>query len=440
MVSCARRRTDGTGQSTGREAIEMTTRSALLPWAAAALLVAAACDDGEQRLPPTQTNNNNNTTNNSSGADAGADADSGVAVDAGTPDSGTVTPTSEVQTLEVGTVTLGANGESGEVTFDLPQGATSFMLTVSGPDTATFIIKRMSGPGGEVLVSDDASNVSQIEMFVLGPFAAQFKSPNRVVQDIGKAAFMFPNNPSVMITGGTYTMELVGLTISGNQGIPLSGDVEVLIQYRTVEPSAGLLPVTLHFTGAGGITADSAPTDSLIQDALVRLGEIYAQAGITIGEVEYRDADAAYRTLPTGDGTLGDLERMFMTTAGARPGLHFFMVDRFEGQFGGGVAGIAGGLPGPASATGSPNSGVAVALSAIMGDAGVLAHVMAHEGGHWLGLFHTSEFTGTADQMPDTPEGQGGENHLMYPAVGGGTTLSPSQCDVLRRHMETIAQ
>jgi hypothetical protein len=73
-----------------------------------------------------------------------------------------------------------------------------------------------------------------------------------------------------------------------------------------------------------------------------------------------------------------------------------------------------------------------------MDDPAVLAHVMAHEGGHWLGLFHTSEITGTLDQMPDTPEGQAGNTYLMYPAVGGGTTISSGQAAVLRNHGEVV--
>ena len=65
---------------------------------------------------------------------------------------------------------------------------------------------------------------------------------------------------------------------------------------------------------------------------------------------------------------------------------------------------------------------------------------MAHEGGHWLGLFHTSEITGTEDQHAETPAGQAGNTYLMFPAVGGGTTVSPSQGAVLRRLLETFAE
>lgn len=424
----------------------MTLKSTLLPWAAAAAVVFAGCSDGEE-LTPANNNNNNQATDSGVEVDGGGSADAGIA-DTGASDAGETTrdagetPVNEgVETIDLGPVVTGLSGDSAEVSFDLPMGTVSFMVILKGADETNFIIKRMTGPMMQVLVSDDDSNVSQIERFLLGPFAAQFKGPNRVIQDIGTSAALFPNNPNIMVGGGTYTMVISGITINGNNGAPYAGEVDVKILYRTEAPGAGLLPVTLYFTGAGSITAESAQTDSLIQDAMVELGNIYAQANVSIGAVNYVDSEERFRTMPAGDGSAGLLEEMFASTAGQGPGLHFFFVDRFEGGLPGGmIAGISGGLPGPALAPGTGNSGVAVALSAVNDDPGVLAHVMAHEGGHWLGLFHTSEITGTEDQMPDTPAGQAGQNHLMYPAVGGGTTVSPSQGDVLRRHMETISQ
>lgn len=421
----------------------MTLKFRHLSWAAATALLLAGCSDGDELNRPNANNNNRAVSDSGVEADTGVEADGGVEADAGevVRDAGQTPPNEGVEVLDVGPVTTGPSGDSPEFTFELPADAVSFMVTLKGPDATNFIIKRMTGPAQEVLVTDDPSNVTQIESFLLGPFAPQFKSPNRVIQDLGMSAALFPNNPAITVTGGTYSLVITGVTISGNNGIPYAGPVDVKILYRTEDPTAGLLPLTLYFTGAGELTAESAQTDSLIQDAIRSMAQIYAQANINIGAVQYVDVDARFRTLDAGNGALGLLEEMFATSAGQGPGLHFFFVDRFEGGLPGGmIAGISGGLPGPALAPGTVNSGVAVALAAINGDPGVLAHVMAHEGGHWLGLFHTSEITGTEDQMPDTPAGQAGQNHLMYPAVGGGTTVSASQAAILRRHMETIAQ
>ncbi len=373
--------------------------------------------------------------------DTGATADGGGRSDTGNPgpDAGTMT-TPGVEEIDLGTLTTNASGEA-MIDFDLPPGTTSFMVTLVADPNALMIIKNLDGPTGN-LVTDDTSNVTQIEMFLLGPFAAQFKSPNRVIQDTGWFASLFPNNPGVTVSGGNYQMVVTGIVPQGQQGRPYQGDVQARLLYRTEEPAASSVDLVLYFTGAGGITAESAPNDALIQDALVELGNIYGSAGISLGNVTYLEADAQYRTITVStDGSPGAREEMFEGTAGNGPGLHFFFVDRFEAAFPGAtIAGVSGGIPGPALAPGSPSSGVAVAISTAMGSAATLAHVMAHEGGHWLGLFHTSEITGTEDQHPETPSGQAGDTHLMYPAVGGGTMISDSQARVLRRNAELVAQ
>ena len=169
---------------------------------------ALACGETEPLGPP---------------ADTGvvSDPDSGTEPDAGTPDTGSTIGNDDVETLDLGTLMTGANGEV-TATFDLPDGVVSFMILISGEPDTLYIVKKLDGPDGN-LVSDDPSNVSQIEMFLLGPFAAQFKGPNRVVQDTGLAAALFPNNPSVTVRGGSYSMVIAGLTLSGNNGVPYVG-------------------------------------------------------------------------------------------------------------------------------------------------------------------------------------------------------------------------
>jgi hypothetical protein len=83
-----------------------------------------------------------------------------------------------------------------------------------------------------------------------------------------------------------------------------------------------------------------------------------------------------------------------------------------------------------------------------------LAHVMAHEAGHYLGLFHTTEQTGTTfDPLQDTPEcpstrdangdgivsasecvGVGADNMMFWQDASGSLTqdtVSPEQQFVL---------
>jgi hypothetical protein len=85
--------------------------------------------------------------------------------------------------------------------------------------------------------------------------------------------------------------------------------------------------------------------------------------------------------------------------------LHYFMVDHFNLGAGGTVLGISVGIPGPPAFAGLVKRGVAVALGYPERGSIGLAQTFAHEGGHFLGLFHTSESNGLAfDPLVDTAE------------------------------------
>jgi hypothetical protein len=56
---------------------------------------------------------------------------------------------------------------------------------------------------------------------------------------------------------------------------------------------------------------------------------------------------------------------------------------------------------------------------------------MAHELGHYLGLYHAVEADGSTDQLDDT-----GAANLMFhqPGTEAATGLSPTQAVVMRAH------
>ena len=73
--------------------------------------------------------------------------------------------------------------------------------------------------------------------------------------------------------------------------------------------------------------------------------------------------------------------------------------------------GIAAGIPGPNGIPGTAASGVMVSVDTHLDGDGetlltdLMGETMAHEVGHQLGLFHTTEDTGTEhDPIGDTPE------------------------------------
>jgi hypothetical protein len=124
-----------------------------------------------------------------------------------------------------------------------------------------------------------------------------------------------------------------------------------------------------------------------------------------------------------------------------------FFVDRFQcmmfGQFDMGqfIGGISGGIPGMALARGTTHSGVAVSLAMFAQDPATTAVVMAHESGHFLGLYHTQEnrmmLGGAAiyDNIADTQDTEAGAGaNLMNYAAGTTTSLSAGQGFVMRNN------
>lgn len=350
------------------------------------------------------------------------ETDAGVpgppAVDAGAP-------VSLDEVIDFGTVSPGFGGRV-VVDFSLPD-VEAFQVNIVGTERDLLLgVIALTGPEGNL------ADFQRIET-----------SPIRVLPNPGATSVLVPNHPGVKAVAGDYRLEVVSLR---SDGLVVGQPLEVSVRYRPVERSGARIDVNLHFTGVEGPTAASAQTDRRFQAALAGFKDIYAAAGVEIGEVRYRDIDPRFAEVPFARGAV-PLVREMVRLSDA-PGLNFFFIDRFVE--GGAALGVSAGLPGPAHRPGSTASGVVVAQGSIT-RIQTLSHVMAHEGAHWLGLFHTSELGMLLhDQMPDTPEirwVQGQANvgpeevsYLMFPAATGfgGARISPEQARVMRRHFEGL--
>lgn len=188
----------------------------------------------------------------------------------------------------------------------------------------------------------------------------------------------------------------------------------------------------------------------LLREALDVFESIYLQAEIEIGEVQQFEVVGGLRdrfeTIELRYGILEELPHLFALSAGARgPAINLFFVRKIYETLA-----ISGGTPGPLRMHGTGASGIAFSSEAL-DDAELLGKVIAHEVGHYLGLFHLSEQAGfVLDPLPDTPEcrldrdsdgdrllsqdecrGFGADN-LMFWAISRGTNITADQQAVLR--------
>jgi hypothetical protein len=224
--------------------------------------------------------------------------------------------------------------------------------------------------------------------------------------------------------------------------VPASGSVSIRVHAKVESPipDTGTLNLNLHFTGSRGWTSKTAPADPEFQTILETMSSTYGEVGISLGRVEYFDVDPLYQVIESIDGEDSDLGEMFGLSEGTpEDAVNVFFVDELIGPFGRGfgvLLGIAGGIPGPILTPGSSRSGVAIATQKQEQIDAAIETTVAHEVGHYLGLFHMLEdnfgglFPTIYDPLPDTPEAN--DTDWLMHFNGTGSKLSPWQGTVMR--------
>ncbi len=368
------------------------------------------------------------------------DATTDAAADAG-PEVVTLPEECGVQTLVDGEVLTITSGTSEPLHFDVPAGTISVHVTAVGEDRGvTYALDTWIGPDGLPLIDGNWMNNQANQGGMCMTCAV------RVAPSSAAVAAITPNNPKAFIAEGDNSIRVKGFIMPENPyggGVPTPANttvkVYILAKVLPSLPDAGVVNFNLHFTGAQGWTADTAEDNPDLQAALARVAEIYAQVGISVGTVRYFDVDPKYQVIESIDGKGSDLMEMWSTTADEpADALNVFFVDELTGPFGnfGLLLGISGGIPGPGLVQGTARSGVAIAIKPNPQVPVGYDTTMAHECGHYLGLFHTIEqnfggFMPTVyDPLPDTPETDD-QTWLMH-NMGSGDKLSPWQGIVMR--------
>lgn len=305
---------------------------------------------------------------------------------------------------------LDKEADASQITVTVPSGAQSVALVL---DAGSHLVTAgtVTSPSGDKVFSffEDVTT-------------------NRTDATDGVYTLLIPNNPEVTLEPGDWKVNFLTDAADGFEG-------EVDAVFKTSPASANSLDLNLYFVGVDGLDAATAQEDASFQSVLSNVEAVYGGAGIRFGQVNYLDvtgADADKYTVLNPDT---ELKQLF-TLSGDRSGrsLSFFFVSDIEGDSGFTLLGLSGGVPGPPGIHGTTSSGVAVNMADFTDDPQSIEIIMAHEAGHYLGLYHTTEANGAA-LAPEGRQPIHGADHLSDTAhcadgsdADGNGILSASEC------------
>ena len=316
--------------------------------------------------------------------------------------------------------------------FVVPSNGISFLLSIFKDNNASTWLYSLNDPDGIDILS--RSSTPNLYNYATGSVGEK---------NLSKAGFsnvLVPQSPSFSAKAGTWTFKAY------------TND-RVSIALRTGStPSAATIVVQPYITGttwsAGEISA-----------ALSVMSGIYSANGITLTiNSTITISDTQYSAV---SGTFTDSTTSALVTQGSTATVNLFFIEDYSGSWSG-ILGNAAGIPGSMGIANSWN-GVLISLSAHASGATLksqlLGETAAHEMGHQLGLFHTTETGGTVfDILTDTAEclnstkdfdrngkmsaeeceGYGGENLMFWTAWNTSSRSAGKKQETLSSHQQHV--
>ncbi len=223
----------------------------------------------------------------------------------------------------------------------------------------------------------------------------------------------FPLDDDKIVVAGDYGALFSGVYLDNatvDSEHTLTSEVKALVK-KDNDINFGLLNINLYFVG--NTVVDAATSESGVQrvdEILAGIDTIYAQVGIELGEVKRFNLTTAAADSLGIDFELTDAESitlLFENIQREEGVMNIFLVESFSIP---GVVGLSLGIPGLPVVEGFPTSAAIFAmLTPIDQQSGtelnILKRIIAHEIGHYLGLYHPTESDGEEfDPLTDTAQ------------------------------------
>ncbi|MED5436363.1 MAG: M12 family metallo-peptidase [SAR324 cluster bacterium] len=277
--------------------------------------------------------------------------------------------------LPVTEITQSIEGGYYTGSFAVPSDGVSFLLPIFKDSNANVEFYSLTDPDGtDILSSTSTPNLYNDASGSLG-------------SDVAKAGYsnvLVPQSPSFSAKAGTWTFKAKS-----------NDRVKLTLRSGTV-PASTTIVVQPYITGTTWQAAD-------LSAALSIMSSIYSSNGITLtinSTISISDTQYAVVSRTFTNSTTSAL-----VSQGVKGVVNLFFIKDFSSS---GILGIAAGMPGSMGIANSWN-GVLIGLMAHASESTLnsqlLGETAAHEMGHQLGLFHTTEMGGTVfDILTDTPE------------------------------------
>ena len=371
-----------------------------------------------------------------------SDAQTGTPSSSPTPSS----PTPTLTALNLLSSTLSTSTDSSgraSISFSVPSGVTKFSVSVFAPDSGYVkFAEAVTGDGANLL------NPNSVSLSLGGSLAHYVNEISVPSRDADPAVSPYP---------ATYLMTAEASANASATPLPGKNLTFAINGKADSDLTIGSLRVNLFYVGTLGA---SQSTKDTVRLAAERFKDIYSgQAGIVLDIVE-KNIDGN-PLLP--DPYVGDAFYRSASWGVTMPAVNIFIGGDIDGGSSGVTTyGVSAGIPGPPVP--SERSAVAISYYAGGGPTGtysteairMLGETMAHETGHYLGLFHPVTIFGddvsAFDPLSDTAECSSRSNclansslttNLMFPSPvsdgSGGYVLqggiTPQQRAVINRYI-----